>query len=199
VKMADGWEIECDLRGLPPVDVLNAELAPGPHKAQILGCREVRADDVNKKGSLRFSVLDIEETSLSQGMQAQVVIGTDYSKDFNCQHTVNLLHGIGANPEKVKSIKRLSSKMFEGKSCYIYVKAAVGEVDELGRKPLQQINFVTAEMYLAAKRAAKVAIQPPSEATPKADLMAATGSTNSRGSRKTAEVPAEDIDGLFRP
>ena len=146
--------IQVNINNLGPVDVMMDDPSPGPHMAEIVDVRQVTNDSEGGTGktTLRFSVMDMEETSLTRGIITGLVIGTDWAKDFNVQHVVNLLLGMGANREKVKGVITLSPKNLIGKRCPIYVKAPPSEFDENGKRQFANKNFITLEMYEAAKR-----------------------------------------------
>lgn len=154
--MADtrDFSIQVNIQNLGPVDVMLDDPSPGPHMTEITDVRLVTNDNEGGTGktTLRFSVMDVEENSMTRGIITGVVIGTDWSKDFNTQHMVNLLLGMGANKDKVKGVVTLVPKNFLGKRCPIYVKAPPAEVDENGKRQFANKNFITLEMYEAAKR-----------------------------------------------
>lgn len=157
--MADQTEfvIGVNINGRGPVDVMMQDPSPGPHMGEIVDVRQVTKEGEGGKTTLRFTVTDVEEGSPTRGITCQIVIGTDWSKDFNVQHLVNLLLGMGANPEKIKGTVELKPAMFKGRRAPFYVKAAPEEVDDQGRKQFANKNWITPGMYEAAKRAAVVA------------------------------------------
>jgi len=148
------FAIAVNINNLGPVDVMMDDPTPGPHMVEIIDVRQVTSDGEGGSGktTLRFSLMDIEESSLTRGIITGLVMGTDWSKDFNVQHVVNLLLGIGAPKDKIKGVITLSPKALVGKKCPIYVKAPPAEFDENGKRQYANKNFVTPEMYEAAKR-----------------------------------------------
>ena len=156
------FAIAVNINNLGPVDVMMDDPSPGPHMAEIVDVRQVTSDGEGGTGktTLRFSVMDIEETSVTRGIITGLVVGTDWSKDFNVQHIVNLLLGMGAARDKVKGVVTLTPKALIGKKCPIYVKAPPSEFDENGKRQYANKNFITLEMYEAAKRTRKAMIMP---------------------------------------
>jgi hypothetical protein len=180
------FAIQVNINSLGPVDVMQDDPSPGPHMVEIIDVRQVTSDGEGGSGktTLRFSLMDIEETSLTRGIVTGLIIGTDWSKDFNVQHVVNLLHGIGADPSKVKGVITLSPKALVGRKCPIYVKAPPAEFDENGKRQYANKNFITPGMYEAAKRSragmARIAPQIPAANQPQA-ANGANGATPNGG------------------
>jgi hypothetical protein len=143
-----------NLRGLGPVDVMMEDPVPGPHTGLILDMWKETKEGEGGKTTYRFNVTDTEPGSASLGVQTQIVVGCDWSKDFNIQHLINSLTSIGVKPEKlVGTIQGVSPAAFKGKACYFFVKAAPeGQVDEQGRTKRGDKNFLTPSMYEAAKK-----------------------------------------------
>jgi hypothetical protein len=168
------FALQVNIRNLGPADVMQDDPSPGPHMVEIIDVRQVTADGEggNGKTTLRFTLQDIEENSITRGIVTGLVVGTDWSKDFNTQHVVNLLHGIGADPSKVKGVITLTPKALVGRKCPIYVKAPPSEFDENGKRQFSNKNFITPGMYEAAKRSragmARIAPQIPAANQPQA-------------------------------
>lgn len=183
------FAIAVNINNLGPVDVMMDDPTPGPHMAEIVDVRQVTSDGEGGTGktTLRFSLMDIEEHSLTRGIITGLVIGTDWSKEFNTQHVVNLLLGMGANKEKVKGIITLSPKNLIGKKCPIYVKAPPAEFDENGKRQFSNKNFITLEMYEAAKRT-RAAMRIPAANQPSS---AANGMNGASGGQPTYPAQAQ--------
>ena len=176
------FAIAVNINNLGPVDVMMDDPTPGPHMVEIIDVRQVTSDGEGGSGktTLRFSLMDIEESSLTRGIITGLVMGTDWSKDFNVQHVVNLLLGIGAPKDKIKGVITLSPKARVGKTCPIYVKAPPAEFDENGKRQYANKNFVTPEMYEAAKRTRRgMAIPAANQPQATANGVANGGSTQS--------------------
>ena len=150
------FNLQVNLAGVSLADVMNEDPSPGPHMMEILDVREVTSEKEGGKTSLRFMCMDVEEGSISRGISTQMVIGTDWEKGekFNARHLKNLLCGMGVKAERLTGVIRINAATFIGKRCPVYVKAPPSEVDELGRKQFANKNFITLEMYEAAKRSA---------------------------------------------
>jgi hypothetical protein len=177
------FAIAVNINTLGPVDVMMDDPTPGPHMVEIIDVRQVTSDGEGGSGktTLRFSLMDIEESSLTRGIITGLVMGTDWSKDFNTQHVVNLLLGIGAPKDKVKGVITLSPKALVGKKCPIYVKAPPAEFDENGKRQFSNKNFITPEMYEAAKRT-RSAMRLPAANQPQS---AANGTNGTNGGQPT--------------
>lgn len=148
------FNIQVNVAGLGPVDVMMEDPSPGPHMMEILDVKMVTGEKEGDKNTLRFSVMDAEEGSITRGISTMVVMGLDWQKEFNVRHIVNLLMGMGVKQDKLKGVIALSPANFIGKKVPVYVKAAPDELDELGRKRFANKNFITLDMYAAAKRSA---------------------------------------------
>jgi hypothetical protein len=147
--MAEDFMISVDMQGQGPMDFSFQELSGGPHKVKI----ENIEDSNEKKGSYRFTVSDQEEGSETAGLSGLVIIGKDFTKKGNRGHLACLLVGMGLPPDKIKGKVEFKASALIGKSAYIIVvPPAEGELDESGRTPFASKNFVTKEMYDAAKK-----------------------------------------------
>jgi hypothetical protein len=175
------FAIQVNINNLGPVDVMMDDPSPGPHMAEIVDVRQVTSDGEGGSGktTLRFSLMDVEENSLTRGIITGLVVGTDWSKDFNVQHIVNLLLGMGANREKVKGVITLSPKNLISKKCPIYVKAPPAEFDENGKRQYSNKNFITLEMYEAAKRT-RIAMRVPAANQPQSAANGTNGTSNTQ-------------------
>jgi hypothetical protein len=194
------FAIQVNINSLGPVDVMQDDPSPGPHMVEIVDVRQVTSDGEGGSGktTLRFSLMDIEETSITRGIITGLVIGTDWSKDFNVQHVVNLLHGIGADPSKVKGVITLSPKALVGRKCPIYVKAPPAEFDENGKRQYSNKNFITPGMYEAAKRSrAGMARIAPS--IPAANQPQATANGTNGGQPTQTSVPSYQSSTITKP
>ncbi len=148
--MAEDFVISVDMQGQGPMDFSFQELSAGPHKVRIEGIE----DSNEKKGSYRFTVSDQEEGSETAGLSGLVIIGKDFSKKGNRGHLACLLVGMGLPPDKIKGKVEFKASQLVGKMTYIIVvPPAEGELDDAGRTPFASKNFVTQEMYDAAKKA----------------------------------------------
>jgi hypothetical protein len=187
------FAIQVNINNLGPVDVMTDDPTPGPHMAEIIDLRQVTSDGEGGSGktTLRFSLMDIEPDSLTRGIVTGLVIGTDWSKDFNVQHVVNLLLGIGANPAKVKGVVTLSPKALIGQKCPIYVKAPPAEFDENGKRQYANKNFITPGMYEAAKRTRAGMAKIPAANQPQA--------TNGTTQNGTQAQPTQPYQSVTRP
>lgn len=147
--MAEDFVISVDMQGQGPMDFSFQELSAGPHKVKIEGIE----DSNEKKGSYRFTVSDQEEGSETLGLSGLVIIGKDFSKKGNRGHLACLLVGMGLPPDKIRGKVEFKASQLVGKTTYIIVvPPAEGELDDSGRTPFASKNFVTKEMYDAAKK-----------------------------------------------
>jgi hypothetical protein len=197
--MAEDFVISVDMQGQGPMDFSFQELSAGPHKVRIEGIE----DSNEKKGSYRFTVSDQEEGSETSGLSGLVIIGKDFSKKGNRGHLACLLVGMGLPPDKIRGKVEFKGSQLIGKTTYIIVvPPAEGELDDSGRTPFASKNFVTKEMYDAAKKVG--AAMKSRKAAP---IPATTIPTNGAAQTKapaatTAPEPAEpapeiDVGNLF--
>ena len=143
-----------NLRGLGPVDVMMEDFTPGGHQCLIMDMWKETKEGEGGKTTYRFNVVDTEPGSASAGAMAQIVIGTDWTKDFNVGHLINLFMALGAKPEKLTGVvPNITPAVFKGKTAFMFQQAAPeGGVDEEGRRVRGNRNFITKEMYEAAKK-----------------------------------------------
>jgi hypothetical protein len=147
--MPEDFVISVDMQGQGPMDFSFQELSAGPHKVRIEGIE----DSNEKKGSYRFTVSDQEEGSETAGLSGLVIIGKDFTKKGNRGHLACLLVGMGLPPDKIRGKVEFKGSQLIGKTTYIIVvPPAEGELDDAGRVPFASKNFVTKEMYDAAKK-----------------------------------------------
>ena len=104
------FNLQVNLTGIALADVMNEDPSPGPHMTEILDVREVTSEKEGGKTTLRFSVVDVEEGSLSRGISTQLVIGCDWEKSdkFNSRLLKNLLCGMGVKPELLTGVIRVA-------------------------------------------------------------------------------------------
>ena len=192
--MAENYDftIQVNINGLGPVDVMMADPSPGPHMMEILDVKLVTAEKEGEKTTLRFSLMDVEEGSITKGISTMCVLGTDWTKEFNVRHLVNLLMGMGAKADRLKGVVSLSAALLRGKRVPVYVKAPPDELDELGRKRFANKNFITLDMYEAAKRSmAALRTMPAANQPMKASsLFPGTPITSSTSTLPAANGPA---------
>jgi len=147
--MPGDFVISVDMQGQGPMDFSFQELSAGPHTVRIEGIE----DSNEKKGSYRFTVSDQEVGSETAGLSGLVIIGKDFSKKGNRGHLACLLVGMGLPLDKIKGKVEFKASQLIGKTTYIIVvPPAEGELDDAGRTPFASKNFVTKEMYDAAKK-----------------------------------------------
>ena len=186
---------QVNLGGVGPVDVMQQDPPGGPYEVEILATRQVTKEGEGGKTSLRYNVAVVEDGP-AKGISTQVVIGTDWSKPFNVGHLKNCLLGLHnpagqfSNPEKLNAVVNVTPAMFKGNRAYIFVKSPpAGEVDEQGRPVRADKNFITREMYDAAKRAMTLGGGAPAAAAPAARPAPANNSPKPAG--------AADLGNLF--
>jgi len=202
--MAEDFVISVDMQGQGPMDFSFQELSAGPHKVRIEGIE----DSNEKKGSYRFTVSDQEEGSETAGLSGLVIIGKDFSKKGNRGHLACLLVGMGLPPDKIKGKVEFKASQLIGKTTYIIVvPPAEGELDDSGRTPFASKNFVTKEMYDAAKKAG-AAMKSRKAATPASGGGSTTTTIPSNGAVAQAQAqtkaepppqatPELDVGNLF--
>lgn len=196
--------IDVDMQGTGPMDFTRADFADGPHRGKI---QEVQ-DIPEGKGTYRFMVVDQEEGSPTFGITGQITMGKDWTKRGNRGHLANLLVGMGLPADKVTGHVKMDLEKVIGRDCYFHAKSPLpdAELDELGRTPLQDRNFITKEQYEATKRsqlAAKAAMngatptngtaKPAEKAAPKAQVQTQPAAT----STPAPAAGTEDLGDLF--
>ena len=158
--MAEDIVLNVPVNGMGPVDVTMQDPPPGAWEAEITDVAvKTKQGEGGGKTSIHVTV-NIVEPGPAQGISTMGFIGTDWSKDFNVKHFVNLFTGImeklGKSPEEIKTklagVVQLPVSNLKGKRCFIYVKAAPDELDDQGRKPFADKNFITMRQYEAAKK-----------------------------------------------
>lgn len=158
--MAEDIVLQVPVNGMGPVDVTMQDPPPGAWEAEVTDIAvKTKQGEGGGKTSIHITV-NIVEPGPAQGISTMGFIGTDWSKDFNVKHFVNLFTGImeklGKSPEEIKAklagVVQLPVSNLKGKRCFIYVKAAPDELDDQGRKPFADKNFITMRQYEAAKK-----------------------------------------------
>jgi hypothetical protein len=189
--MAEEIVLNVPVNGMGPVDVTMQDPPPGAWEAEITDVVvKTKQGEGGGKTTMHVTV-SICEPGPAQGITTMGFIGTDWSKDFNVKHFVNLFTGImqklGKTDEEIKAklvgVVQLPLSNLRGKHCFIFVKSAPDEVDEFGRKPFADKNFITMKQYEAAKKAGTVIASKPKNG-------ATAGATAPAGAAGGPPVPA---------
>ncbi len=178
--------LTADLTGINPFDPLQFEQMPQ-------GAYKVKIEDyeVNDKGNILFTVRSYDEPA--KGDTTGIMLGTNFTLKGNKSHykalATGALQAAGQDPAGANRSLSVPVSAFVGKDAYIFVKhAPEGEVDEQGRKPFPNRNFVTKEFY-EAQRKAMAANGPDRPATPGGFAAAAPAAP--------AAAPAPGLASLF--
>jgi hypothetical protein len=140
-----------DLTNVRPFDPLQFEQFPeGAYKVKI------ESAEANDKGNVLFTVRSLDEPALND--TTGIMLGVDDSKKGNRSHYKALCTGVyeamGQDPAAITGKVEVDTDDLLGKEAYIYVKhAPEGQLDDQGRRPFPNRNFVTKEFYEAQRRA----------------------------------------------
>ena len=210
--MADNldFNVSINLDGVSPVDVTMQDPPPGAFEVEIQSARLVTNDKEGGSGktTIRYGVMIVEDGA-AKGLTTEVVCGTDYAKNFNKAHQLNMLKGLHTPDGKylpdagLKGTIQITPQLVTGRRAFMYVKApAEGEMDEnTGRAARANKNFVTREMYAQAKKAAVAVGLTPVSHAPQANGAHPAGAAATGAQTPTPPTPAgnaaADLDGLF--
>lgn len=146
------------VNGMGPVDVMMQDPPPGVYLVEITEAQEhAKKNEPDKKSAeITCTVAEGE----AAGIATRIYLGIDFTKAFNIGHFVNLFTGVmqnlGKSAEEIKAKLagpvQIPLSAFKGKKTWIIVKAAPDTLDEQGRKPLADKNFVTREQAEQAKK-----------------------------------------------
>lgn len=176
--MGNPFTIAADFKGINPFDPTAFEEPPaGPHEVEILSAEQ----STEKKQSFFFNVR-IKES----GMTTNIVVGSDMNKDGNRKHAkaliVGMLQAAGKPATAADGPLQIPSDQFVGKTAFIYVKPAPeGEVDEQGRRPFANKNFISKDLFEKLKAQAPAGAQATGAQTP-------TGPTPANAGGKPANL-----------
>ena len=92
--MAEDIVLQVPVNGMGPVDVTMQDPPPGAWEAEVTDIAvKTKQGEGGGKTSIHITV-NIVEPGPAQGISTMGFIGTDWSKDFNVKHFVNLFTGI---------------------------------------------------------------------------------------------------------
>lgn len=198
--MGNPWQLTVNVAGVKPFEPGGVRLPEGGYTVKIVDTDLKAATDPTKRASLWFTV-EVTEQGEYLGTKRNVIVGTDFTKDFHRKHFRALLMGVGANPQALDGGDlQLSSELFTGKQAYIYVEtAAEGETRPDGKKAYDNVNFIAPSYYAKwkADQAAKAGASATGAQTPAASAGAPANGLGSLAGALGAPAPGATPGGAL--